>query len=116
MEEEIVNNYESYRKTFIWKVLTSEIKTLEINQDLQIATTPHYVIGSLVKGLVTNSVLIEKLAETFWKIHSHSLYPYYSNKKEYEESWDELAEHQVDSDEVSKEFFRNIARHVLTEQ
>ena len=116
MEEKTPKIYESFKKTFIWNIITTEIKSLEINQDLQITTKLDYVIGSLVKGLVANPVLIEKLAKILWKTHSHSLYPYYNDEKEHEESWDELAEHEVDGSEVSKEFFRNIAGHIFTEQ
>ena len=115
MEEETPNIYENFKKTFIWDIITTEIKSLEINQDLQITTKPDYVIGSLVKGLVDNPVLIEKLAEILWKTHSHSLSPYYGDQKDYEESWDDLAEHEIDSNEVSKEFFRNIASQIFSE-
>lgn len=113
---DITNIYEDYKKTFIWNILRDEINSLEINHDLEITTKPDYIVGSLAKGLVTNPILIEKFAEILWKVHSHSLYPYYNNKKEHEESWLELAEHQVEKSEVSKNFFRTIATNILSGQ
>jgi len=105
--------YEEHKKSSLWRIIETEIKSLEKNQDLKITTVPDYIIGALVKSIRNDPILNENIAESLWKIHSHSLYPYYENKKENEESWEQLIEIENDRNEVSKTFFRQIAKNIF---
>lgn len=105
--------YEKYTKNSLWNIVETEIKSLENNQDLNITTRPDYIIGTIVKALNEDPIIIETIAETLWKIHSHSLYPYYTDKKENEESWEQLIEDEINKGNVSKNFFRHIAKTIF---
>jgi hypothetical protein len=55
---------------------------------------------------------IDKLARTLWKIHSHSLYPFYVDKIGYEKNWDDLPNQAENENDVCKDFFRKIAEFI----
>jgi hypothetical protein len=79
----------------LWIIVDTEIKSLENNQDLKITTRPDYIIVAIVKAVHENPIIIETIAETLWKIHSHSIYPYYTDKKENEEPWEQIIEEEI---------------------
>ena len=106
--------YEEYNKSSLWDIIEQEIKSLENNQDLNITTRPDYITGAIVKRLHEAPIIIEKIAETLWKVHSHSLYPYYVDKHESEESWNSLEEDEIKQGDVSKNFFRQIAKEIFS--
>lgn len=55
----------------------------------------------------------EEISKILWKIHSHSLFPFYVEKKEFEENWETLPEISKNDEEVSKEFFNKIAEFLI---
>jgi len=105
--------YEKYKKSSFWDIIEKEVKNLELNQDLKITTNQDYVTGAIVKRLHDDPMIIESIAEKLWKVHSHSLYPYYVDKKDSEESWKELEEEELIQSDVSKKFFRQIAKEIF---
>ncbi|MCD4694779.1 MAG: hypothetical protein K8S16_00955 [Bacteroidales bacterium] len=55
----------------------------------------------------------KEIAEILWKIHSHSLYPFYGDKKAHEDKWEDLSDREKNNNDVSKEFFLKIADMLL---
>lgn len=47
-----MTTYSKYKTSKYWKLIESELKALEENQDLSITTDQEYVVGSLVKKIV----------------------------------------------------------------
>ena len=54
----------------------------------------------------------DKLAKIIWKIHSHSLFPFYVDKMDYEQNWDDLPNQTDNEGDVDKEFFLKIAKYI----
>ena len=43
--------YQQYRDTEEWAIIANSLKELENNQDIELKTTPEYIIGYLVENL-----------------------------------------------------------------
>ena len=101
--------------SLIRNLIFKELKKIREKEDIIIKPEFNEIIEMLIKNILENDKLTESLAKVLWKIHSHSLYPYYVKNKDYEESWNELEEISKPED-VSKSFFREIVKTELKKQ
>jgi hypothetical protein len=52
--------YIKFENTKLWQAIDAEIRDLEKNGDLKLATAREYVIGSLCKKIVTQNLALKK--------------------------------------------------------
>ena len=93
--------------------MTEEQKDQLIKQAVKVCKWRGWMGRELQSGCAL--LEIEKFAEMLFLINRYALAPFYSPPEVEEDRWELLIETEVNDDQGSKDFYRRLARYVISE-